>query len=106
LPWPVRDGDRRAPTQRTIPADGDHHLPAPLGTDFDRSTSLLRQAVHLRHPYLGISDRGQPRGGVPEAELLAGCPQLETEDIRAALAFAAEMTRERITPIPVEAGSP
>jgi uncharacterized protein (DUF433 family) len=44
--------------------------------------------------------------GVPEAELLAGCPQLETEDIRAALAFAAEMTRERIIPIPVEAGSP
>ena len=44
--------------------------------------------------------------GVPEAELLAAYPQLGTEDIRAALAFAAEMTRERIIPIPVEAGSP
>jgi uncharacterized protein (DUF433 family) len=44
--------------------------------------------------------------GVPEAELLAAYPQLESEDIRAALAFAAEMTRERIIPIPVEAGSP
>ena len=44
--------------------------------------------------------------GVPEAELLGAYPQLETEDIRAALAFAAEMTRERIIPIPVEAGSP
>ena len=44
--------------------------------------------------------------GMPEAELLAAYPQLETEDIRAALAFAAEMTRERIIPIPVEAGSP
>jgi uncharacterized protein (DUF433 family) len=43
--------------------------------------------------------------GVPEAELLAAYPQLEVEDIRAALAFAAEMTRERIIPIPVEAGS-
>ena len=45
--------------------------------------------------------------GVPEAELLAAYPQLEIEDIRAGgLAFAAEMTRERIIPIPVEAGSP
>jgi uncharacterized protein (DUF433 family) len=44
--------------------------------------------------------------GVPEAELLTADPQLETEDNRAALAFAAEMTRERIIPIPVEAGSP
>jgi uncharacterized protein (DUF433 family) len=44
--------------------------------------------------------------GVPEADLLAAYPQLKTEDIRAALAFAAEMTRERIIPIPVEAGSP
>jgi uncharacterized protein (DUF433 family) len=40
--------------------------------------------------------------GVPEAELLAAYPQLMPEDIRAALAFAAEMTRERIIPIPTE----
>jgi uncharacterized protein (DUF433 family) len=40
--------------------------------------------------------------GIPEAELLAAYPQLKPEDIRAALAFAAEMTRERIIPIPVE----
>jgi uncharacterized protein (DUF433 family) len=44
--------------------------------------------------------------GVPEAELLAAYSQLQTEDIRAALACAAEMTRERIIPIRVEAGSP
>jgi uncharacterized protein (DUF433 family) len=44
--------------------------------------------------------------GVPEADLPAAYPQLQPEDIRAALAFAAEMTRERIIPIPVEAGSP
>jgi hypothetical protein len=31
--------------------------------------------------------------GVPEPELLAAYPQLQSEDIRAALAFAAEMTR-------------
>jgi uncharacterized protein (DUF433 family) len=39
--------------------------------------------------------------GISEAELLAAYPQLQTEDIRAALAYAAEMTRERIIPIPV-----
>jgi uncharacterized protein (DUF433 family) len=41
--------------------------------------------------------------GVSEAELLAAYPQLGLEDIRAALAFAAEMTRERIIPIPPDA---
>ncbi|OHB72901.1 MAG: hypothetical protein A2V70_10910 [Planctomycetes bacterium RBG_13_63_9] len=40
--------------------------------------------------------------GVSEAELLAAYPQLQPEDIRAALAFAAEMTRERIIPLPPE----
>lgn len=39
---------------------------------------------------------------VSESELLAAYPQLTPTDIRAALAFAAEMTRERIIPIPVE----
>jgi uncharacterized protein (DUF433 family) len=41
--------------------------------------------------------------GMPEEEILAAYPQLRSEDIHAALAFAAEMTRERIIPIPVEA---
>jgi uncharacterized protein (DUF433 family) len=40
--------------------------------------------------------------GITEAELLASYPQLRPEDIRAALAFAAEMTRERIIPIPTD----
>lgn len=40
--------------------------------------------------------------GTSEAELLAAYPQLRLEDIRAALVFAAEMTRERIIPIPTE----
>ncbi len=40
--------------------------------------------------------------GVAESELLAAYPQLKPDDIRAALAFAAEMTRERIIPIPME----
>ncbi|MBV9125599.1 MAG: DUF433 domain-containing protein [Planctomycetes bacterium] len=40
--------------------------------------------------------------GVSEAELLAAYPQLHPEDIRAALAYAAEMTRERSIPIPSE----
>jgi len=44
--------------------------------------------------------------GVPESELLASYPQLKPEDIRAALAYAAEMTRERVIPIPLETGVP
>lgn len=40
--------------------------------------------------------------GVSEAELLAAYPQLQPDDIRAALSFAAEMTRERIIPLPPE----
>jgi uncharacterized protein (DUF433 family) len=44
--------------------------------------------------------------GVTEAELLKAFPQLKPEDIRAALAYAAEMTRERIIPIPVESSRP
>jgi len=38
--------------------------------------------------------------GVSEAEIIEAYPQLRPEDIRAALSFAAEMTRERIIPLP------
>jgi uncharacterized protein (DUF433 family) len=44
--------------------------------------------------------------GISEAELLTAYPQLQSEDIRAALAFAAEMTRERIIPLPPEPVKP
>lgn len=40
--------------------------------------------------------------GVGEAELLEAYPQLVLEDIRAALLYAAEMTRERIIPVVAE----
>jgi uncharacterized protein (DUF433 family) len=40
--------------------------------------------------------------GAAEEEILAAYPQLKPEDIRAALAYAAEMTRERVIPIPTE----
>ena len=43
--------------------------------------------------------------GASEQELLEAYPQLKPEDIRAALAYAAEMTRERVIPIPLEAES-
>ena len=39
--------------------------------------------------------------GTPEAELLAEYPQLTHEDILAAIAYGAEMTRERVIPIPL-----
>ena len=43
--------------------------------------------------------------GVSEEELLQSYPQLRHDDIRAALSFAAEMTRERIVPLAAETGS-
>ena len=39
-------------------------------------------------------------GGESEAQILAADPQLQPEDIRAALAYAAEVARERIVPVP------
>ncbi len=45
---------------------------------------------------------GNLADGVTEAELLEAYPQLKPEDIRAAMAYAAEVTRERVIPIPLE----
>ena len=39
--------------------------------------------------------------GTTEEEILTAYPQLTRDDIRAALAYAAEVTRERIIPLPV-----
>ena len=36
-------------------------------------------------------------------EILDAYPQLQSDDIRAALAYAAEMARERIVPVPLPA---
>jgi uncharacterized protein (DUF433 family) len=44
--------------------------------------------------------------GVSHEEILAAYPSLSADDIRAAVALAAEMTRERIIPVPVEAADP
>ena len=41
--------------------------------------------------------------GVSEAEMLSAYPSLTVEDIRAALAYAGEMTRERFVDIPLTA---
>ena len=43
--------------------------------------------------------------GVTEEELLRAYPQLKGDDIRAALAYGAETTKERVIPIPVERAS-
>jgi len=40
--------------------------------------------------------------GASEQEILEAYPHLAHEDIQAALAYAAEVTRENIVPIPVE----
>lgn len=41
----------------------------------------------------------------PEKEILDDYPQLTHEDILAAIAYGAEMSRERIIPIPTEKAS-
>jgi uncharacterized protein (DUF433 family) len=40
-------------------------------------------------------------GGMTEAEVLAEYPQLTHEDVLAAIAYGAEMSRQRIVPIPL-----
>ena len=40
-------------------------------------------------------------GGTTEAELLAEYPQLTHDDVLAAIAYGAEVSRERIVPVPV-----
>jgi uncharacterized protein (DUF433 family) len=40
--------------------------------------------------------------GVSEDDLLSAYPQLVRQDLRAALAHAAEVTRERVLPLGVE----
>jgi uncharacterized protein (DUF433 family) len=39
--------------------------------------------------------------GIPETEILKSYPSLTEEGIRAAVAYAAELARERLIPIPV-----
>jgi uncharacterized protein (DUF433 family) len=43
--------------------------------------------------------------GMSTDDILAAFPQLVAEDVRAALAYAAEVTRERILPLEVEVAS-
>ena len=40
--------------------------------------------------------------GMSEAELLEDYPQLTHQDVMAAIAYGAEMSRERILPVPLE----
>ena len=39
--------------------------------------------------------------GIPEVEILKSYPTLTEEGIRASVAYAAELTRERVIPLPV-----
>ena len=59
------------------------------------------------HPHLAILFRGWLFFSVTwgpsvasEAQILAAYPQLQPDDIRAALAYGAEVARERIVPVP------
>lgn len=41
--------------------------------------------------------------GIPEPEIMKSYPTVTTEDIRAAVSYAAELTRERIVQLPTAA---
>ena len=43
-------------------------------------------------------------GGETVEAILAAYPQLKPEDIRAAIAYGAEVARERVIPVPVAVG--
>ena len=45
---------------------------------------------------------GMVAEGVTESEILEACPDLQREDIREALAYAAEAVRERELPLLVD----
>jgi uncharacterized protein (DUF433 family) len=47
---------------------------------------------------------GMVADGMDEAEILAGYPDLEAEDIREAMRYAAEAVRERELPLAIPAG--
>lgn len=42
--------------------------------------------------------------GVPSDELLRSYPSLKAEDLQAAMAYAADLARERMVPLPTDAG--
>jgi hypothetical protein len=63
---------------------------------------VRRKTVHQGHAHLGIAHPGLFGGRLSEAEILADYPQLKPEDIRACLAYAAEIARERIVPVSVK----
>lgn len=39
--------------------------------------------------------------GVSESEILKSYPSLSPEDVKAAIAYAAELSRERLAPLPI-----
>lgn len=66
---------------------------------------MLRQALYQnqRHVFLGLPDPRSPSlNGMSEHEILEEYPQLTHEDFLAALAYGAEVARERIIPVPTE----
>jgi hypothetical protein len=51
-----------------------------------------------------LLSKGNLAAGVSSEEILQSYPSLTPEDIQTALAYAAEIARERIVPVSVEAG--
>src|SRR5262245_15647913 len=76
--------------------DVTHDPPTAARTHRDRPSDLPRQAVHSRPSDLGVA-HPRPIGRWHDADaILEQYAGLEADDIRACMAYAAEMTRERI----------
>ena len=70
------------------------------GPHLDRPERLLRQTVYQGHPHLGFADPRFLASGQTTEQLLEAYPQLTAEDILAAIAYGAEVARERVIPVP------
>jgi uncharacterized protein (DUF433 family) len=59
--------------------------------------------LHSRYTNMGLSDSRLSCRGMSVEEILAEYPQLGEEDVRAAIAYGAEMSRSRYVELLVEA---
>jgi len=53
--------------------------------------------------YSLLSTLSPPASGAPTDEILRSYPALRAEDVQAAMAYAAELARERLFPLPTGA---
>ena len=66
---------------------------------------MLWEALHSRASDLGVADPRSAGGRHVSWDVLREYPQLEEADVRACIAYGAEMARERYIDVPAGRGS-